>query len=228
MPSDNSEPVEDVARPTQILVWDGFVRFGHWLLVLLFFVAYFTEDDALTLHSWAGYGVLIYIFIRVVWGFVGSRHARFSDFLFAPFTAAGYMKDLLRFQARRYIGHSPAGAYMVFALLVGLALTSVSGVALLAVEENAGPLAPWLGRSAALEAPSSGLTLTPQAQASSGEESSRRQGSASAEALEEAHEVLANLTLVLVILHVAGVILASVAHRENLARAMVTGRKRST
>ncbi len=228
MRSDTNRIAQAAAKPPQVLVWDGLVRFGHWLLVLLFFVAYFTEDDALTLHSWAGYGVAIYVLIRVVWGFVGPQHARFSDFLFGPFTAAGYMKDLSLFHAKRYIGHSPAGAYMVFALLVGLLLTSVSGVALLAVEENAGPLAPWLGPSSALEEPSSGFALTQQAQASSGDERSQRQGSASAEALEEAHEVLANLTLILVILHIAGVVLASAVHRENLALAMVTGRKRSS
>jgi cytochrome b len=221
------------ANTPEVLVWDLLVRIGHWLLVVLFFVAYFTDDDLLTLHSWAGYGVGIYVIVRVIWGFVGPKHARFSDFAYGPVRAAHYLKDLMLFQATRYIGHSPAGAVMVFALLICLALTTVTGIALLAVEENAGPLAPWLGRGVALARTMPDLALfVATARASEDEEkrdeedgeNSEAEG---AEALEEIHEFISNLTLILVIVHIAGVVLTSIVHRENLVRAMIAGRKRA-
>lgn len=217
---------------SQVVVWDLLVRTGHWLLVLFFFVAYFTEDDLLTIHSWAGYGVGVYIVVRVIWGFIGPRYARFADFAYGPAKAALYMKDLMLFQARRYIGHSPAGGFMVFVLLFSLTATTITGMALLAVEENAGPFAPWLGHEAALEKTMPGLgSLAAPARASEDEDEGdedddENDDEEKGEVLEEIHEFFSNLTLALIIMHIAGVALASVVHKENLARAMVTGRKR--
>ena len=123
---------------TQVLVWDLLVRVGHWLLVVLFFVAYFTEDDLLTIHSWAGYGVGIYLIVRIVWGFVGPKHARFSDFAYGPTRAAQYLKDLILFQSKRYLGHTPAGALMIFTLL-NQAQDSSAGVGTLAPRQRRPP-----------------------------------------------------------------------------------------
>ncbi len=212
----------DPADSPQVLVWDLLVRIGHWLLVLLFFVAYFTEDDLLVLHAWAGYGVGIYVIVRVIWGFVGSKYARFTDFAYGPAEAARYLKDLIHFQAKRYLGHSPAGALMVFALLISLAATTTTGIAVLAVEENAGPLAPLFARD-----------VTPATATARAAEDEEERDEANGEprfdgdALEEIHEFFSNLTLLLVIAHIAGVLLASMVHKENLARAMVSGRKRA-
>ena len=216
----------------QIFVWDLLVRIGHWLLVLFFFVAYFTEDDLLTIHSWAGYGVGVYVVIRVIWGFVGPKHARFADFAYGPVKAVRYLKELILFQAKRYIGHSPAGGLMVFALLISLTATTVTGAALLAVEENTGPLAPWLGGGAALEETMKGLGLfAAPARASEDEDErdedhNKNSDEKKGETLEEAHEFFSNVTLLLIIMHIAGVVLASMIHKENLVRAMVTGHKR--
>ena len=78
---------------------------------------FLTEDDLLVLHVWAGYAAGGLILLRIVWGFVGSRHARFSDFVCSPFLAWHYLLDLFRFRASRYIGHSPAGGMMVLILM---------------------------------------------------------------------------------------------------------------
>src|SRR4026207_2551341 len=113
----------DDATSAEVKVWDLFVRMSHWTLALTFFIAYFTEDEALTVHVWAGYLVGILVILRVLWGFVGPQRARFADFVYAPRTVVGYLFNLLRVRARRYLGHSPAGGAMVIALLIGLAVT---------------------------------------------------------------------------------------------------------
>ena len=200
-------------RPEKMIrVWDVFVRLFHWSVAVGFFVAYFSED-ALTLHVWAGYVVGALVVLRIVWGFIGPEHARFSSFIYPPGTVLRYLWELLVGRARRYLGHSPGGGAMVLLLLIGLLGTVGTGLELYAIEENAGPLAALV---------SSG---SPPGQAE-GEEASEG-AERSGEFWEEFHEVLANLMLVLVVLHVAGVLLASYVHHENLTRAMVTGRKRA-
>jgi cytochrome b len=194
----------------RVKVWDVFVRLFHWSLVLAFFVAYFTEPEGsgLAVHVWAGYFVTGLIFLRVIWGFAGTPHARFSDFAFSPAHALRYAFDLVRGRAERHLGHSPAGAWMVYLLLVALAATVLTGMTALASDKHAGPLASFF------EAPQ--VTATTAESARGGEE-----------LFEEAHELLANLAMILVTLHILGVALASVSHRENLVGAMLTGRKRS-
>jgi len=185
--------------PAEIKVWDPLVRAFHWLLVAGFATAYLVEDEPLAIHVWAGYLVLGLIAVRIAWGLVGPQHARFTDFVRGPGAVGHYLGDALRGRAPRYLGHSPAGGAMVIALLVLLTAIGLTGLALYGAEEHAGPLASLM--SGAPEFWEEGL--------------------------EEVHEVLANLTLGLIVLHVAGVVFTGLSHRENLVRAMVTGKKRS-
>ncbi len=187
-------------RQNLIKVWDPVVRLFHWTLVPAFFLAYFTEEDLLTLHVWAGYVVFGLIVFRLAWGFTGTNTARFSNFVFKPRVVLNYLKDTLKLKAPRYVGHNPAGGAMIILLLISLLVTSLTGVAVYGTEESAGPLAGWLA----------GV------------------GEYRSEQLEELHEFFANFTLLLVIIHVAGVVAESVIHRENLVRAMFTGYKRRT
>lgn len=186
---------ESAATP-QLYVWDPFVRAFHWLLVTGFAVAYLTEDDLLTVHVWAGYAVGILIVARILWGFLGSAHARFTDFVYDPATTLAYVRQLVRMRGRRYLGHSPGGGYMVIALLVFVAATVVSGLIVYGGDQGAGPLAGIVSKD-------------------------------TGEALEEVHELLANIALALIFIHVSAVIFASFVHRENLVRAMITGYKRT-
>jgi cytochrome b len=199
-------------RTGTVRVWDPLVRIGHAILILGFAIAFITEGEPAWLHEWAGYAVGATVATRIVWGFVGPRNARFASFVVAPAAALTYLRRLLVFAAPRHLGHSPAGGIMVVALLASLAVTTLSGVAYLGTSRARGPLAPLLGaEAAALEAKA----------AQRGERKFRRPG----RWLKEVHEAAANITLLLVIAHVGGVVLASVAHRENLPRAMITGRK---
>jgi cytochrome b len=207
-----------------VRVWDPAVRVGHWALAALFAVAYVTEGEPEWLHTWAGYGLAAIVAFRIVWGFVGPRRARFADFVTAPGKALGYLRDLVAGRAPRFVGHSPAGGAMVVALLLALSLTAFTGMATLAVEENEGPLAPLLGGPAPVIEGFLPAVVAP-ALADSDEYGER--GKREESVWKEAHEVFANLSLGLVIAHIGGVALASVMHRENLVRAMVTGRKRA-
>lgn len=215
-------PQSSVSRndPTQVKVWDAFVRVSHWVVVAGFFAAYLSEDDFLTLHVWAGYTVGVFVVLRILWGFVGAKHARFSDFVCGPVKALGHLKSLLSLRAKRHLGHSPAGGAMVLVLLGGLLAIVWSGLVLYAVEENAGPLAAVYGQVEGQRAPMTAAADT-EHKSDDGHEKGEED-----EFWEEVHEVLANLMLALVILHIAGVGLASLVHRENLVRSMVTGLKR--
>lgn len=207
----------DASDTAMIRVWDPLIRIGHWVLVAAFATAYLTEGEPQWLHSFAGYAIAVTVAIRILWGFVGPRRARFSDFVTGPGRVLTYLRDLISGRAERHVGHSPAGGAMTVALLFALALTALSGMANLAVEEGKGPLA--------------GIVTAQSLPAWMAEEDddddyiSGGHGEGG-EAFEEIHEFAANATLLLVFLHLAGVLWASRAHGENLARSMITGLKR--
>jgi len=204
-----------------VRVWDPLVRVFHWTLVAAFFTAYLSEGEPEWLHTNAGYLIVILLGVRLVWGLVGTRHARFSDFVTSPFTAARYLLAELAGRARRHLGHNPAGGWMAIARMLSRLATTVAGMALYAVEEGEGPLA---GVIAAGPEADTGLGA-PRLMAVS-DEGEREEGEEAGEFYEEIHEFLANFTLFLVILHVAGVALGSFRHRENLVASMWHGYKR--
>ena len=113
-----------------VRVWDPFVRIFHWSLVGLFAVAFVTGDESEWLHIRIGYAIAALVALRIVWGFVGSRHARFSDFVRSPGEIATYSGQALRFRAPRYLGHNPAGGAMVVALLIMLVGIAATGFAM--------------------------------------------------------------------------------------------------
>jgi cytochrome b len=195
----------------KVKVWDPLVRIGHWTLVAGFFTAYFTEDDFLTAHVWAGYVVGAVICFRIVWGLVGSRHARFRQFVRGPGAVVSYLKNLLAGRSKRYIGHNPAGAAMILALLLSVGGTVYSGLMVYALEDQAGPLSSWVN----------------SARSDGGSEQLKNDHSKRGDFWEETHEILANLSLLLVVMHVVGVLMSSRAHKENLVKSMFTGEKRS-
>lgn len=198
---------------TEITVWDPWVRLFHWTLVIAFTLAYFTQEGPFEewlenkidgawlqlIHVWSGYVIVGLLMFRLIWGFAGSRYARFSDFVYHPREILTYAKEVLTLRAPRYLGHNPAGGAMIIALLLSLTITVVAGLMLYGADKGLGPLAGLLMNS------SDGLIDT----------------------AKEVHEFFANFTLILVVGHLVGVIWESLLHRENLAHAMITGRKRA-
>jgi len=195
-----------------VRVWDPLVRIIHWLLVIGFIIGYITEGRPPLVHVWNGYIIAALVIVRVIWGFIGPQHARFTDFVTEPGKVFGYLGGLVRGKSKRYIGHSPAGGAMTVALLFFMAAICVTGMMTLADVANAGPLAFWFGNEEVAMA---------RAAAEAAGERFRYHSP-----YEEPHDVLVNVTLVLVILHIAGVALASIVHKESLPRSMVTGKKR--
>lgn len=170
------------ARTRGVLVWDLPTRVFHWSLAVCFAGAWLTSDSERQqlLHLLFGYSLFGLVAFRLVWGLVGSRYARFSEFLRGPGATWRYLTSMMRGKPAHHVGHNPAGAVAIWLLLgLGLATAGV-GVAMVA---------------------------------------------GGGEALEDVHEALATAMLVVVGLHLLGVAVGSVLHRENLPRAMVTGRK---
>ena len=180
-----------------IKVWDPLVRVFHWVLVAAFFIAYVTEDDLMTLHAYAGYVIMGLLAVRIIWGVIGTRYARFTNFVCSPATMLSYVKDLVRLKAKRYLGHNPAGGWMILLMMISLVLTTLTGLVVYGVEEHAGPLVNY-------------VNVLPRWLA---------------KGFEEIHEFFANFTLLLIFIHVGGVIIESLLHHENLVRAMWTGKK---
>jgi cytochrome b len=109
----------------RILVWDIPTRVFHWLLAVSFAGAFLTAESERyrDIHVLLGYTLLGLIAFRLLWGFVGSRYAQFSSFLFKPSEIASYVASLLKAKPERYVGHNPAGSVAIF-LLLALGITS--------------------------------------------------------------------------------------------------------
>ncbi|OIQ00652.1 MAG: hypothetical protein AUK35_02035 [Zetaproteobacteria bacterium CG2_30_46_52] len=181
------------------LVWDLFVRFFHWSLVASFTVAYLAAEYGYDdVHEWLGYFLLLLVVARIVWGFIGTKYARFSSFVFPISTYIANIKSILTGNHKEhYYGHAPVAGLMVFVLISSLVVMGISGLVLLGWGEYMGPV--W-----ALNIPVSDAM-----------------GALS----KLVHYQLAVILLIFIGLHIGGVVLAVVQHKENIVRAMVTGYK---
>ncbi len=170
---------------TQVLIWDSPTRIFHWLLTGSFaaaaVLAFLTDHrgSLFPYHALFGLVLALMVALRVLWGFIGTRHARFASFLFSPKAVLAYLKGVLTLTGVRHIGHNPGSAYTIFAMLFLLAGIGITGLLL---------------------------------------------GTGN-RAVKEPHEVMANLLLAVVGIHVLGVIVHTVRFRENIIGAMFTGRK---
>lgn len=168
--------------PIRVKVWDAGVRLFHWSLVASVAGAWLLADTR-WLHRWLGYVVIGLIAFRLIWGVIGGHHARFTDFIPSPRHLLLYLRDMARGHEARMLGHNPAGAAMIVALLTLLSSICATGV-MMGMDRYFGQ-----------------------------------------EWVEHWHKGLVNGLLVLIVLHLAGVVVASLRHKENLVAAMVHGQK---
>lgn len=182
-----------------VQVWDRVVRIFHWGTVLGFVAAFVSgELRVSTIHVLAGYVLCVLLAVRVYWGFRGGEYARFRSFIFPIGESLAYTRSIFKGHPRPFLGHNPAGALMVFALMGLLVLFFVSGFLTLGTIDFEGPLA-FLGNIVSDE---------------------------TSYTFRYVHKFLPIVGLVLVVLHVLGVAVACVQHNENLVRAMLTGKKK--
>lgn len=206
-----------------VSVWDPFVRLFHWALVAGVIVQLITAETSQAIHVPVGYALFLLLLARVIWGLIGSRHARFVDFVYPPGVILGYLKGLVTRTPKHYLGHNPAGGAMVCLLLLVMLLTTTTGLK----AHNA------LGRGPMARVFTGSVTL---AQANGDEDHNddddsrdgwQRRDFSSAEAhfWKEIHEGLVALLILLVVIHIGGVIVSSILHKENLILAMINGKK---
>ncbi|MGM0520060.1 MAG: cytochrome b/b6 domain-containing protein [Campylobacterota bacterium] len=157
-------------------IWTLPTRVFHWLLALFVLLAFLTEDDDLiTYHAIIGYAILILLIFRVVWVVFGPKYSKFKDFALSTKKSKEYLKNILSTK-QKYVGHNPLASNVMIALLVVLFLTIISGVLTFGIQEGKGVLS-FLNSSSYKEM----------------------------ELFEQLHEILANLVVALIVLHLLGV-----------------------
>lgn len=125
--SKSSDPPPDAS----VLVWDLPTRLFHWLLVVTLLGSWVTHELGLEwtgVHMWLGYTALSLVVFRILWGFIGPAHARFSAFLVGPSRTVHYAKAWIAGDPPRYTGHNPLGGWAILAMLVTVLVQGVSGL----------------------------------------------------------------------------------------------------
>jgi cytochrome b len=182
--SDQNPPPVQSNAPAAVPVWDLPLRLIHWTLAASVLTAWFTANLFDTVHEIAGYVVIVLLVLRLAWSIAGNRHARLHNSIRPLRITLNYLRQMMCGEPGRYLGLNPAGAAMALALLLSLAVSSISG---------------WM------------------------QVTRRYFGN---EWVELVHTWSSNLVLGLAVVHVLGVLLACVLQKENLVRAMITGKKR--
>ncbi|APF18588.1 putative cytochrome b [Caldithrix abyssi DSM 13497] len=169
----------------RVLVWDLPTRIFHWLFAGGFFVAaifafgFGEHSPFFSYHAIFGLIIFLIVVLRVLWGFIGTRYARFDSFTFSPKSVFEYLKGALRGDGNKYVGHNPGSAYAIFAMLIMMIGLGITGIMLGTGNE-------WV---------------------------------------EELHEILAYAMISVVVLHIMGVLLHIIRHRENIIASMIHGKK---
>lgn len=171
----------------QHLIYDLPTRLFHWFFAALFLFAFVVaktiDDDSLlfSYHSMAGLTLSFLVALRIIWGFFGTRHARFSNFALNPLELLNYFKGILTGSKRRWAGHNPASSWAALVMMAFALGLGITGYLM-----SSGP---------------------------------------NKEDFEDVHELLANGFIIVVILHIAGIVLHTIRHREMIGFSMIDGKK---
>ena len=184
-----------------IRIWDLPTRLFHWILVVLVVFSVVSAEiggNWLDWHMRSGYCILTLLLFRLLWGFAGSYHARFANFVRPPAAVLAYLRDLRNGTLARQGGHNPLGALSVVVLLIAFLLQASTG--LFANDDSTsteGPLAKLVSNH-------------------------------TSNLLTAVHEINQWVLYTLVALHVAAIAYYYFARRENLVTPMLTGDKPGT
>lgn len=209
--------------------WDPIVKITHWTIAIAVLVNAVVTREGSDAHVWVGYALASVLVLRLFWGLVGPAPARFASFPPSPARAWRHIGAIRRGEIEAHASHNPLGALMVYAIWTCLAAIALTGMAM------AGPPPPveriWNGAPVATTgfAKADGRTGdAAEDEEAEHEGDERREGGEGGEGdesgeelLEEAHEVLANLLYVLILLHIAGVLFESRRTRQSLVRAIL-------
>ncbi len=112
---------------TQPRIWDPLIRIFHWSVAAGFLLNFTLAEEGETLHEWIGYYILAALLVRVCWGFIGPRNARFSDFFPRKAAVKAHLGELAHGEIKKHEGHSALGGLMIIALMSGLLLVGLTG-----------------------------------------------------------------------------------------------------
>ena len=212
-----------------IKVWDIAIRVFHWTLLGCYTIAFISSENILKLHVIFGYSVLFLVLFRILYGFVSTKYARFSDFLYPPSQIVDFLKGLLIGRPKHYIGHNPAGGLMTVILLLSLLSLTLTGLKAYGVKGH-GPLAKHeisFMTNAFADSDDNENNDEHDSRKRRSQKNHRTEKKEKDEFWEEIHETIAHFTLFLISIHILGVLVSSLVHRENLIKAMITGRKQA-
>lgn len=112
----------------RIFVWDRFVRYTHWTVAALVIGELTIIDEDWAIHRWAGYAVLILVALRLAWGLIGTRYARFSAFPLSLKSARAHILGMLWGKREVHLSHNPLGALMAYNLWASLVAVCLTGI----------------------------------------------------------------------------------------------------
>lgn len=171
----------------RVLIWDWPTRVFHWLLAGGLLAAFLIGKNAdgkggvFGYHAIIGISIGLLLLLRLLWGFIGTKHARFGSFIFGPRAVVGYFKGIIAGQSTRHIGHNPGSSWAIYLMLLLVFVIVASGLAAANGFKGVG----------------------------------------------EVHELSVNVLVFVSIVHVLGVILHTIRHRENITVSMITGTKQA-
>ncbi|MDX8406164.1 MAG: cytochrome b/b6 domain-containing protein [Mariprofundus sp.] len=183
------------ASHDELEVWGLSLRIYHWLLVAVFFTSWWAQGRDIRLHMLAGGVIAGLLLYRLIWGFVGEKHALFSSFKPSAGSIKQHFVNLIQLKSVCYIGHTPIGALMIYMLLIVLLSLAMTGFALAGVQMGLGPLSGWA------------CSFETEA------------------LIQHIHSWCLDSLLLLISIHVAGVVVESFLQRSNLIVAMWNGKK---
>lgn len=196
------------------------MRITHWGVAAAIVANGLATEEGSAFHVWIGYAAGALLLLRLLWGFIGPREARFSAFPPSPRAALGHVRDIAAGRRTSHRSHNPLGALMVYALWGTLAVVVVTGIAM-----SGPPSISTLPVAPASMVGESSHEADEDEQEDAGE---RGDGGEGGEMIEEIHEAAANLLFLLAALHLAGVAFETRRSGPQVVRAMVGGPRRAS